>query len=79
MAVRRKYTRDFKQDAVQLVRSAEVPASQIARDLGIEPNMLSRGCPEVGAIENETYQGKAKPREGGLAEPYWRSVVRGRV
>jgi len=43
MATRRKYAAEFKQEAVQLVRSANVPASQIARDLGIDPNMATRG------------------------------------
>ena len=48
MATRRKYAAEFKQEAVQLVRSANVPSSQVARDLGIEPNMLSRWCREIG-------------------------------
>ena len=44
MATRRKYAAEFKREAVQLVRSANVPASQIAHNLGIDPNMLSRWC-----------------------------------
>lgn len=67
MAVRRKYTREFKQEAVQLVRSAEVPASQIARDLGIDPNMLSRWCREVGSIGNKAFQGQGKPHDEEMA------------
>ena len=67
MAVRRKYTREFKQEAVQLVRSADVPASQIARDLGIDPNMLSRWCREMGSIGNKAFQGQGKPRDEEMA------------
>jgi transposase len=67
MAVRRKYTREFKQEAVQLVRSTDVPASQIARDLGIDPNMLSRWCREMGSIGNKAFQGQGKPRDEEMA------------
>lgn len=67
MAVRRKYTREFKQEAVQLVRSVDVPASQIALDLGINPNMLSRWCRELGAIGAKAFQGQGKPRDEEMA------------
>ena len=67
MAVRRKYTREFKQEAVQLVRSTDVPASQIARDLGLDPNMLSRWCGEMGSIGNKAFQGQGKPRDEEMA------------
>lgn len=67
MAVRRKYTREFKQEAVQLVRSADVSASQIACDLGIDPNMLSRWCREMGSIGNKAFQGQGKPRDEEMA------------
>ena len=67
MATRRKYAAEFKQEAVQLVRSANVPASQVARDLGIEPNMLSRWCREIGAIGNKAFQGQGKPRDDEMA------------
>ena len=67
MATRRKYAAEFKQEAVQLVRSANVPASQIARDLGIDPNMLSRWCREMGSIGNKAFQGQGKPRDEEMA------------
>lgn len=67
MAVRRKYTREFKQEAIQLVRSADVRASQIARDLGIDPNMLSRWCREMGSIGNKALRGQGKPRDEEMA------------
>ncbi|SEA73521.1 transposase [Nitrosospira multiformis] len=63
MATRRKYAAEFKQEAVQLVRSANVPASQIARDLGIDPNMLSRWCREMDSVGNKAFQGQGRPRD----------------
>jgi transposase-like protein len=35
-----KYTQEFKDDAVRLVLSGEATMTQIARDLGINPNTL---------------------------------------
>ena len=42
MPKRRKYSAEFKREAVEMVRSSDVSASQIARELGINPNMLAR-------------------------------------
>ena len=67
MATRRKYAAEFKQEAVQLVRSANVPASRIARDLGIDPNMLSRWCREMSSVGNKAFQGQGRPRDEEMA------------
>ncbi len=42
MSKRRKYSPEFKQGAVDLLRQSSVSMTQVARELGIEPNMLSR-------------------------------------
>ena len=39
---RRRYTEDFKWEAVRLVRESAHPVAQMARDLGISDNVLSR-------------------------------------
>lgn len=39
---RRRYTDDFKQEAVRLVRDSARPVAQVARDLGIPENVLYR-------------------------------------
>ena len=67
MTRRRKYAAEFKQEAVQLVRSSNVPASQIARDLGIDPNMLSRWCREMDLVGNKAFQGQGRPRDEEMA------------
>jgi transposase len=38
---RRRYTEDFKREAVRLVRESAHPVAQVARDLGITDNVLS--------------------------------------
>jgi len=48
MANRHKtYTREFKVEAVRLVKSSGKPMSQVARDLGVSDSALSRWCQQV--------------------------------
>lgn len=37
---RRRYTEDFKQDGVRLVRNSARPVAQVARELGVPENVL---------------------------------------
>ena len=39
---RRKYTKEFKREAVQLMESSGKPIAELARDLGINDNNLYR-------------------------------------
>jgi len=41
---RRQYSSEFKLEAVQLFESGNLPASQVARDLGIDPGRLRVWC-----------------------------------
>ncbi len=41
------YTREFKVEAVQLVKSSGKPMSQIARELGISDSALSKWCKQL--------------------------------
>ena len=50
MSKRRKFSAEFKREAVGLVRSSDHPASQVARDLGINANVLTRWCRELGTV-----------------------------
>lgn len=42
VVTRRRYTEDFKQEAVRLVRDSARPVAQVARDLGIPESLLYR-------------------------------------
>jgi len=42
MATRRVFTREFKVEAVRLVRDRGVTVAQAARDLGIHENVLRK-------------------------------------
>ena len=47
--VRRWHGREFKLEAVRLVREGGAPAAQIARDLGIHPHLLHKWTKEFEA------------------------------
>ena len=66
---RRAFTREFKQEAVKLVTAGGHPTAQIARDLGITPNLLRRWKQEVVGDPVAAFPGKGrrKPHEEELA------------
>jgi transposase len=50
MAKRRKYSKEFKREAVGLTHQADASVSEVARDIGVGANLLFRWRrePEVG-------------------------------
>jgi transposase len=67
--IRRSFTRESKSGAVKLVMESERPTAQVARDLGITPNLLRRWKQEVAGDPVESFPGKRrrKPHEEELA------------
>ena len=65
---RKTYDRQFKIDAVNLVVNGERSVSEVARDLGIEPNMLHRWKQKLTAKGSESFPGKGRlgPQEEEL-------------
>ncbi len=60
---RRQYTKEFKQEAVQLVLSQGGNASVVARNLGLKPNMLNRWIREFKADSEHAFPGLGKLKE----------------
>jgi len=52
------YTKEFKQQAVQLFETSGKRKTQIARDLGISDSALSKWCKEFGERGEEAFPGK---------------------
>jgi transposase len=52
------YTKECKQQAVQLFGTSGKPKTQIARDLGISESALSKWCKEFGEQREEAFPGK---------------------
>ena len=61
---RRKYTKEFKLEAIQLTESRGGNASYVARNLGIKPNMLHRWIREYNSDNQHSFPGL-----GNLKEP----------
>jgi transposase len=52
------YTKEFKQQAVQLLQTSGRSKTQVARDLGISDSALSKWCKEFGERGKEAFPGK---------------------
>ena len=66
---RRVFTREFKQEAVKLVTAGGHPTAQVARELGLTPNLLRRWKQEVTGDPVAAFPGKGRrtPHEEELA------------
>jgi len=53
----RTFTREFKQEAVQLVRSSDKSQAQIARDLGIADSTLHHWCKQFSEHGQQAFPG----------------------
>lgn len=62
---RRRHGREFKLEAVRLVRERGVTAAQAARDLGIHPNLLRNWMKafEADPVDAFPGQGRMKPEQ----------------
>ena len=67
---RRVYTKEFKTEAVALAEKKEKPISQIAKDLGLNENMLRRWMQtsrETAGSGTQAFPGHGRPRDEELA------------
>ena len=66
---RRRFTREFKLEAVKLVRERGMTATQAAHDLGIGANVLSRWVRESLASREQAFSGagQMKPDDAEVA------------
>jgi transposase len=62
---RRKFSREFKLEAVKLVRERGVSYAQAARDLDVNVNMLRRWAKELGSDPKQAFPGlgQMKPEQ----------------
>jgi len=66
MPKRRTYSQEYKQEAVLLVESSDKRISQVARELGINNNLLSRWCREYASDGSRAFRGQGVSRDEEL-------------
>jgi transposase len=59
---KRKYTKEFKTEAVRLAMQGERPMSEAAHDLGVHPNVLYKWVREHKADPSQAFPGKGRLR-----------------
>ena len=60
MQIRKKYTKEFKLDAVSLVAEQGYSRAEAARSLGINANMLGRWVKESQTDDGQSFRGNGK-------------------
>ena len=67
MASRRRFSHEYKREAVRLATQSGVTKSQIGRELGINANLLGRWCRDDAANGAAAFPGQGKPRDEEMA------------
>jgi transposase len=67
MPKRRKYSPEFKKGAVEQARQPGVSCAQVARELGIGANLLSRWQPEIDSQGQQAFSGSGDGRDEEVA------------
>jgi len=64
---RRKYSKEYKQEAALLVQQSNISVSEVARNLGINDNMLRRWIKEFSEPTKAAFTGQGNPRDEEVA------------
>jgi transposase len=62
------YTKEFKLEAIRLMREGKKPASEIAMELGIRRNQLYKWEKELVANNEEAFSGRGRPSKANQSE-----------
>jgi len=59
---RQRFTKEFKMEAVRLLKLNKKPAADLARELGIKRNMLYKWQEEIDGRGEEAFPGRGRPK-----------------
>ena len=63
MEIRRKFSPEFKQEAVRLLKTSGKSAAVIARELGIPRNRIYKWATDVDASGDKAFAGTGRPKQ----------------
>lgn len=63
MSKRKRYSPEYKRELVELVRRSQSSCRQIALEVGVNPNMLTRWVREADAGGGKSFPGGGTPRD----------------
>ncbi len=64
----KSYTKEFKLEAVRLMKETDRPASEIAMELGIRRNQLYKWAEQLESKGQTAFKGRGRPRKEDQAE-----------
>jgi len=67
MSKRKRYSPEYKREVVELVRRSKTSCRQVALEVGINPNMLTRWVREAEAEGDKAFPGGGTPRDEEVA------------
>ncbi len=67
MSKRKQYSPEYKREAIKLVRRSGTSCRQVALELGINPNMLTRWVREADTSAGKAFQGTGNTRDEEIA------------
>jgi transposase len=67
MSKRKQYSPEYKRELVELVRRSQSSCRQIALEVGVNPNMLTRWVREANAGAGKAFPGGGMPRDEEMA------------
>lgn len=63
MRERKKFTSEFKREAVRLMESSQKPSSEVARELGVRRNQLYKWKEQLSRQGAQAFRGPGRRRE----------------
>jgi len=68
MTKRRKYSAEFKREAIALTHQPGVSCRQVAQEIGVNPNLLTRWRKEAEGAGGRAFRGAGTPRDEEVAQ-----------
>lgn len=62
------YPKEFKLEAVRLMKESNRPSSEIAMELGIRRNQLYKWAKELDTYDQQAFKGRGRPKKENQAE-----------